>query len=248
MRMWLVAGVLALATPLAWADCADLFASGKQPVIDDDALTQRTTLVCYEDYALDASGITKGPLWSAEHLTAAQMAGADETARTGSFHDEKNIPAADRSELADYKGSGYDRGHMTPAGDAENAEAERQTFSLANVVPQTPQLNRGVWERIETQVRGLATALGDIYVVTGPAFESDAPDTIGEDAVAVPTSTWKAVYEPGVGAGAYLCSNTASPRCEVVSIDALDRRTGVDPFPAIAAGQKASPINLPQPW
>lgn len=201
----------------------------------DASLTSRTTEVCHTEYVLFASGVTKGPLYSAEHLTADQIAGADSISRSGSWHQETGIPTADRSQSSDYTNSGYDRGHMTPAGDASSLSSENETFSMANVVPQVHKLNAGEWEKIESAVRNLATQLGEVYVVTGPAFDTNSVPTIGKDGVAVPAYTWKAVYEPGVGAAAYLCTNEVDYTCTVVSMVDVKTMSGVDPFPTIRA-------------
>ena len=113
----------------------------------DLSLTARTTEVCHTEYVLLASGVTKGPIYSAEHLTAKQIAGAESIGRTGTWHAETGIPTADRSQSSDYTNSGYDRGHMSPAGDASTLSNEKETFSMANVVPQFHSLNAGQWER-----------------------------------------------------------------------------------------------------
>jgi len=95
---------------------------------------------------------------------------------------------------------------MTPAGDESTIDSEKESFSMGNIVPQDHQLNIGIWAKIEADVRVLATNLGDVYVVTGPAFSASSIPTIGKDAVAVAVLeyTWKAVYEPGIGAAAYV--------------------------------------------
>lgn len=226
--------------------CPNFFIAGTAPALDA-SLTSRTTEVCHTEYVLFASGVTKGPLYSAEHLTADQIAGANSISRSGSWHQETGIPAADRSQSSDYTNSGYDRGHMTPAGDASTLTSEGETFSMANVVPQFHKLNAGEWEKIETYVRDLATQLGDVYVVTGPAFDPDSIPTIGKDGVAVPAYTWKAVYEPGVGAAAFVCTNQDSYTCEVVSIDDVKTLSGVDPFPSLSSSMKSNPIDLTLP-
>ncbi len=247
MRLWLfVASWLVSASALAGTACPNFYAAGSAPTLDA-SLTDRTTEVCHTEYVLMASGVTKGPLYSAQHLTAAQIAGADSISRSGSFHQETAIPAADRSQSSDYTNSGYDRGHMTPAGDESTIASEDESFSMANVVPQLHKLNAGEWEKIESQVRNLATQLGEVYVVTGPAFDTDSVPTIGKDKVAVPAYTWKAVYEPGVGAAAYLCANDDTLACSVVSIDDIVTMSGVDPFPALSASMKSNPIDLTLP-
>lgn len=240
--------IAAFAAPAALAatGCPSLYYRGAAPTLDA-AIAARTTEVCHSEYVLMASGVTKGPLYSAEHLTDQQVAGADAIGRTGSFHEETGIPAADRSESSDYTNSGYDRGHMTPAGDASTTTSEKETFSMANVVPQDHKLNTGKWAAIEEQVRQLARDNGEVYVVTGPAFDTGTPATIGADAVRVPDYVWKAVYEPGVGAAAYFCLNDDSIACAVVSIDDVITMASLDPFPGLGTSAKATAIALPMP-
>ncbi|MET4677826.1 MULTISPECIES: DNA/RNA non-specific endonuclease [unclassified Luteibacter] len=228
--------------------CPQFFQGQQAPDLIDTSLAERTTVVCNDAYALIASGVTKGPLWSAEHLTATQIANAKNTPRTDAFHPETAIPAEDRSQLADYKGSGYDRGHMTPSGDEPNATAQRQSFSLANMVPQDHLLNTGKWERIETSLRTMVTNDGEAWVVTGPAFDGPTPSTIGADAVIVPNYTWKAVYIPAEGGAAvWRCSNVDATVCTVMSVKAITDETGIDPFPALSAAIKQKAISLPLP-
>ena len=194
-----------------------------------------------------ASGVTRGPLWSAEHLTVRGLAGAETTARRSQFHDDERLPPDDRAFLSDYVRSGYDRGHMAPSGDMPNPEAQQQSFSLANIVPQTAPLNRNAWAGIEMAVRHLAQRQGELFVVTGPAFEgSDLQALKGR--VLVPTMTWKAVYDPAThGAAAYRCTNVTRPRCITLSIAALTSEVGIDPFPAASWLTKHWAMTLPKP-
>jgi endonuclease G len=137
---------------------------------------------------------------------------------------------------------------MTPAGDEPDATSQKQSFSLANMVPQSHVLNTGKWERIETTVRNMATSDGEVYVVTGPAFDGPTPDTIGTDAVVVPNYTWKAIYDASKGgAAAWECTNVDVPTCEVVSVQSIIDETGIDPFPSLSASVKSHPISLPLP-
>ncbi len=76
--------------------CPTLYANGTPPAVG--SATTRTTEVCHTEYVLLASGVTKEPVYSAEHLTDQQVAGAEAVGRVGSFHDETGIPAADRSK------------------------------------------------------------------------------------------------------------------------------------------------------
>lgn len=238
--------LLSVPAALAATACPSLYYGGKAPALDA-SIRARTTEVCHTEYVLMASGVSKDPVYSAEHLTDQQVAGADAIGRAGTFHEESGIPAADRSRSSDYTNSGYDRGHMTPAGDASTIANEKETFSMANVVPQDHKLNTGKWAGIEEQVRQLARDNGEVYVVSGPAFESGTPVTIGTDKVRVPDYVWKAVYEPGVGAAAYFCLNDDSITCDVVSIEDVITMTSVDPFPGLSASAKHDAIALPMP-
>ena len=66
-----------------------------------------------------------------------------------------------------YVNSGFDKGHMAPAGDSSDAKEMDESFFMTNMTPQSPQLNRGEWRRLEMKVRELFTAAqGDVFVIT----------------------------------------------------------------------------------
>ncbi len=230
------------------AACSQFFPGSAPPALINPKLGQRTTLLCNDGYAVLASGVTHGALWSAEHPTRASLAEAGQTRREGRFHADDRLPPADQAQLADYRRSGFDRGHMTPSGDMPGEAAQAQSFSLANMVPQTARLNRGVWEGVESAVRHLAEQQGELYLVTGPAFHGSEIKAVGPDGVLVPTSTWKALYDPvAAGTGVYVCKNTDSPTCMVMSVATLIEVIGIDPFPALPARLKQTAMPLPLP-
>jgi len=227
--------------------CATFFASGQPPILINPKLDQDTYLLCNQGFAELASGITRGPIWSAEHVTAASLASARLISRQGSFHVEDSLPDTAQAQLSDYRHSGFDRGHMTPSGDMPDEASQQETFSLANMVPQTAELNRGIWERIEGAVRDLAERDGELYVVTGPAYQGGDLQSL-QGRVLVPTSAWKAVYDPGMGAaGAYVCKNTEGPTCVLLPVADIARVVGVDPFPALSESVKEVVMQLPLP-
>ncbi len=238
----------ACAPTLAQAEgCAQLFAGQQPPALLNAKLAQRAMPLCNAFYASLDSGLTRGPLWSAEHLTADSVARARGLERQGTFHEDERLPPDDRAELTDYERSGYDRGHMAPSGDMPDMDAQQQSFSLANVVPQTGALNRVLWEGIESAVRQLAERDGELYVVTGPAFQGRRVRAL-KGRVLIPTTTWKAVYDPGArGAAAYRCTNARHPKCASLSIAALAGETGIDPFPGVPAAVKQASMTLPTP-
>jgi len=236
------------AAAFAQPACPQFFPAGQAPALTNARLGQRTTLLCNDAYALLASGVTRGALWSAEHLTAASVEAARETPRQGNFHPEDRLPLADQAQLEDYRRSGYDRGHMTPSGDMPDDQAMQQSFSLANMVPQASVLNRGLWASIESMMRTLASREGDLYLVTGPAFQGRQLKSIGPSGVLVPSATWKAVYDSHVrGAAVYVCRNVQKPSCSTVSVANLISVVGVDPFPALPAAVKQTAMTLPVP-
>src|SRR3546814_5140694 len=69
--------------------------------------------------------------------------------RTSEFFAETQIPVSESAELDDYRRSGYDRGHLAPSGNMPNKESQAESFSLANIVPQNGELNRGIWADLE---------------------------------------------------------------------------------------------------
>src|SRR3954451_21145763 len=137
-RMGLLAlglsGAAANAAPDERASCPEFFPGGQAPALTNPSLAQRTTLLCNEGYAVLASGVTHGPIWSAERLTAGSVATARDTVRESEFYAEPRLAPADQAQLEDYRRSGFARGHMTPSGDMPDGRAQQQSFSLANMV------------------------------------------------------------------------------------------------------------------
>ena len=95
---------------------------------------------------------------------------------------------------SDYSGSGWDRGHMAPAGDMKwSSQAMQESFYLTNVCPQNHNLNAGVWNDLEKQVRREAKYYGKLWVVSGPIVGSNRHGRIGSNRVMVPDSFFKAL-------------------------------------------------------
>lgn len=212
--------------------CPQFFAGGEVPQKGGHIQ------ICYDGYSLASDPIYADPLWSAEHLTADGVKAALAAKRVGAFHPEPLIPAFERAELSDYRCAPYDRGHMTPVGDFGTASQENDTFSLANMVPQDAALNEGLWAGIEGAVRKLAQTDGELYVVTGPLFGANPGMLKGR--VAIPSATWKAIYDPKIGAAeAIVAANDASGNWRVSSINDLAQLIGFDPMPGAPAAVKA---------
>lgn len=227
--------------------CPTLFADGRAPALTNPKLADRAVPLCFEAFAVLHSGASRTPLYAAERLTRRSVSAARQVERADAFHDEDRLPEDDRASLADYVRSGYDRGHLAPAGDMPTAVAQAESFSLANIVPQNRSLNRGLWAAIEESVRRLATERGEIFVVTGPVFEGRSIGAI-KGRVLVPTQLFKAIYDPRTGeAGAYLAPNAAGAEWRAVPLTTLRDIAGLDVFPALPEATKAKAMSLPEP-
>jgi endonuclease G len=224
--------------------CADHFVDGQAPRITNPKLGKETEALCFNVFSVLHSGVTRTPLWSAEHLQAQNIAAAQELSRENSFHPEPRLPADERAELSDYARSGFDRGHMAPNGDMPDRGSQHDSFSLANIVPQDGENNRNLWAGIEGAVRKMAKKEGDLYVVTGPAFLGADLRKVGN--VLVPTHLYKLVYSPRQRAGAaWFVENTAGARANVIPIPELERIVGINLLPALTDAEKERVLALP---
>jgi len=125
---------------------------------------------------------------------------------------------------------------MAPAGDMPNATAMAQSFSLANMVPQSQRHNGGVWSKIEKDTRLFAQrAKGDVYVITGPVYLPGKQRFIGANKVQVPDYLFKLVYDTQTQAAwAYWHENREGPQdSQPIRYEELVRRTGLNLLPAV---------------
>ncbi len=227
--------------------CLAHFAGRTAPTITRPALQDKTVGLCFEAFAVMHSGVSRTPLWSAEHLTRDSLQQARAVKRRDAFHPEITLPPQDRAQLADYAGSGFDRGHMAPAADMPSEQAQHESFSLANIVPQEKHNNQILWSAIESATRHLTQQRGELYVITGPVFEGEKIERIN-GRVFVPTHIFKAVYDPvQKEAAAWIAPNVAGNEYQVVSLAELEKRISINLFPGVAADIKARTAKLPEP-
>jgi endonuclease G len=229
------------------AQCEDKYYGSIKPIFINKALEQESELICYEFYEILHSGITKTPLWSAEHLTKNSVMQAAKLKRNNTFHPEEKLPEALRSELKDYIHSGYDRGHMSPSHDMPTITAQNESFSMANMIPQNPKNNQILWEGIEAATRTLAKSSNSIYVITGPAFIGSKLTRLNHR-VFIPTHIFKAIYNEETGeAAAYLVKNSPDMSYDVVSINDLSKIIEIDVFPGLPSETKIKKSTLGKP-
>ena len=209
-----------------FAACPQFFAQGIPPVVETRPM-QRA--LCYDAFAILHSGESKTPVLVAQRLNRASVADADEK-RTNRFFPDARLRSTERATLEDYQGSGYDRGHMAPAGDMPTAKAMAQSFSLANMVPQAPAHNRGTWATsVEATTRKYASrASGNVFVITGPVFSPSIAESpsIGIGQVRVPKYLFKLVYDEDENrAWAYWHENSNDTKASApISYEELEKK------------------------
>jgi endonuclease G len=190
------------------------------------------TIIRHRGYTLSYNSKYKQANWVAYLLTK------DETVkrfqRGEFFAPDPLIPGTDL--VVDYAKSGYDRGHLAPAADmGYSMETMVQSFYYSNMSPQVPRFNRGIWKKLEMQVRNWAVENDSLYVVTGPIFDSVMP-TIGPHRVAVPKAYYKVLLQKrnrewfGVGFILPNASLKGGITRFATSIDKVEELTGIDFF------------------
>lgn len=241
---WTCLTVALLSTPVWAADCKQHYWQGQAPIITNAALKQKTRELCFSGFVVMHSGVTRTPIWVGEHLTTNRLNKARDLDRQDNFHEEERLPKDERATLADYRGSGYDRGHMAPNADMASRQQQSDSFSLANMVPQSPTNNREVWRNLEEATRALVMQEGEAYVLTGAAFLSPKLKKVGQ--VYVPTDVYKVVYFPKrQAASAYFAPNDESGKVSVISVAALEQKIGINLLPKVSVAVKNKKIDLP---
>lgn len=214
--------------------CANLFPGNTPISVSMIEARWKPQALCSNQFAVLHSGLTKTPLMVVERLNARVIADARDEERTDEFFPDPRLGHGNRAELDDFRGSGYDRGHLAPAADMRDTQAMSQSFALSNMVPQDPTNNRKIWSKIESDVRKFARrARGDVFVYSGPIF-GVGHETIGSSRVWVPTHLFKLVYDQAGGrAWAYILENSPKARINPpIGYDEFVRQTGWQPLGA----------------
>ena len=227
-------------------DCNQMYQAGTQPAAVGTVRDVR--LFCHIIYVSGYSPTRLNPLWVAQRLTREDVERARNVFRAdeSTFDPEPALAPGDQAADSDFDDNDWDKGHMAPANDAPDVDAQLDTFFLSNAVPQHHRLNRYMWAYLEGSVHQLAALHGDIYIVTGPIFGAN-PEPMN-NRVPIPDYTFKAVYIPSLNlAVGFIASNRASPTCRIVSIAEITRRSGINPFPRLPARIRAALPNFVLP-
>lgn len=198
---------------------------------------QREQVIAHEGYTVSYNSQWCIPNWVAYELTAKEVAG--DVPRGNDFVPDP-LAKGNTATTNDYKHSGYDRGHMAPAGDMKwSKTAMDESFYLSNICPQNKNLNKGDWKELEELAREWAKEYGNIYIACGPIVAVNHK-TIGQNNVAVPESFFKVFLREtnnGWATIGFLFENKAGNKklnTYIRSIDEIEELTGIDFFPLLA--------------
>ncbi len=219
-----------------------LTADGKIADLELPAPIDGEQIIRHTGYTLSYNEDAEQPSWVAYELTKDEVLGGG--TREDSFKEDPSVITGSAT-LADYKGSGYDRGHMAPAADFKwSSEAMSDTFFLSNMSPQAPSFNRGIWADLEAAVRTMAYDNDEVYVVTGPVLTDGPYETIGKNKVAVPKRYYKVILDykdPDIKAIGFVLPNEGSSEplsSFAMSVDDVEEITGIDFFPRLPDDQE----------
>lgn len=208
-----------------------------------------------QGYVLAQDARLKIPLWVQYELSVNDLNGS--ASRTDDFRADTSIPFGARSELDDYSGSGFDRGHMAPAGDmTRSRKVMSDSFFLSNMSPQVGiGFNRQIWKNLEEAVRGWVAQRQTLTIITGPIFsvEDDhvSYEVIGPNKLAVPTHFFKIIVDTNspdkVEALAFIMPNERLSGRHysefLTTIDEIEKATGLDflsALPKVVQGEVES--------
>lgn len=200
------------------------------------ACIDSNAVVHHYAYSLEYSEADEQPRWVAYMLCRSRTDGpySRKTTPGCQFHADNAIRTQSATP-ADYKGSGYSRGHLVPAADMKwDSLAQVETFLFSNISPQRDSFNSGVWNRMEMQVRHWAEQYDTLFIITGPLLSDGGAERIGNGRVTVPTAFYKAIYIPTLRqAVGFLIPHEKSKahlNTFAMTIDELEKRTGIDFF------------------
>ncbi len=210
-------------------------------------------IISYSQFTLSYNEQHEQADWVAYELTREEVAIKQQ--RCDCFKPDTNVITISAS-TSDYKSSGYDRGHLSPAADNNLSEkANEESFLMSNISPQLPNFNRRIWRRIEGWVRNLATKHKSVYVVTGPVFINNL-GAIGKNNVTIPGYYYKVLLRKNnskIRSIALLIPQqytSSDIKDYIVTINYVETITGIDFFPALdnSIENKVESQSQPKKW
>lgn len=210
MRKFLFALTAFLSAPAYASQCDQFFPNGKEIVVPN------TIILCNSFFATVYDQQRQANIFSTEIVQERIR----KVERTNDFRPDRRISNAPTPE--DYTNSGYDRGHMVPAADADDPKEMSDTFFMSNMTPQLPSVNRVAWKNLEDRVRSLPFR----YVLTGAIYGPN-PKYIGLHRVPVPDTLYKVVYFDSGNITVYIVDNLV-PKSQVgtMGLEELEQKVG----------------------
>lgn len=196
----------------------------------------REQLVKHTMFALSYNEGYELPSWAAYQLTPEQARA------TGTFKEkyfEDPLVTTGSASVKDYKDAGFIMGQLVPPEDMfTSPQAVEETFLTSNTVPHKPSFNKYIWKTIEKLIREWAKEGNTLYIATGPVLK-DAPfGTFGQNKISIPTRYYKALLDVnGERAIGFIIRGnvaTGAPKSFAVTVDELEKITGIDFFPELA--------------
>jgi endonuclease G, mitochondrial len=167
------------------------------------------------------------------------------TKRTNQFKSDPLVPSG-TADLLDYRNSGFDRGHLLPAGDMKfDAQAMADTFYFSNIAPQPAGFNRGKWSQLEALVRAWALKYKKVWIATGPVLNNSLAHIGKKTQVSVPTEFYKVILRQEgssyVGIGFLMSTDLPYPSISAYALDinAVEALTQIDFFSFLGSKEEA---------
>ena len=226
-------------------------------------------ILVQRDYVIGYSDALRVPLWTAHRLDGS---GLGKESRVDCFRADPRIPASAAAQRSDFDEPIFDQGHFSPNGDFSKAKTPViNSFILSNMAPQHCQMNRGVWQILESLVRIWATEQGSLYVITGSIFDQDGDgerdadsaslrmkSRNGKERVAIPSHFYKVlVRELGDGrveSLAFMIPNDQTNldgeaaieylENHLVALDEIEKVTGIGLLPGLTVSELPRPAGL----
>ncbi len=195
-------------------------------------------VVNHEFYSLSYDEKNEQAEWVTYYISRKRL--NNKRAKRKDWFEKDPLVKTGSATYKDYKGSGYDKGHLAPAADmAFSVDAMDDCFYMSNMSPQVHNFNGGIWRELEELSRDWARANDKLYVVTGPIFKDDLGQIGRKNKVTVPGYYYKILVDlegPEKKAIGFVMPNATSNQpvtAYVKTIDEIEEMTGIDFFPEL---------------
>ena len=234
---------VALVADFIYESCTRTSAATIAPTQADSLLAVKipddmpARMIDYPGFTVSFNAQAHEPNYVAWELLGSETSGAA-TRDDGKFMADESVYGSATPD--DYRRSGYDRGHMCPAGDMKwSVEAMRSCFYMTNMCPQAKALNTGAWKKVEEMCRNWARRDSALMIVCGPVLTDRLTETIGGTGVVVPRRFFKVVLAPYVNppkAIGFVMENgkvVGGAQAAACTVDEVENITGYDFFSAL---------------